>query len=510
MNTTKPKPQLLASVFNLLLIAPLLLGFVLRLRGFLSGRSLWLDEASLALGFVDAQLAELLLNPLPNFQSAPPGFIAMSFLLISVFGLSEFSVRILPLVASLASVVIVYLVSKKYLKNFIALAFLIGVFSLSPVLVYYASEFKQYSFDVLAVSFFVLTLNTNLNTLSKFQRALFIGFISLLVFSSLIAVPVFGIWLLSRFVISHGWKIKALVGFIRENSLVIFIPAVFIALHAVHIVINRKVDGMVQYWTNAGGLPPEDGVIGLFSWLPLRIANVLAEAFVSQQISLPRDELDPVISWLPILLLVIAGLVLRKSSESLFGLSLIAMAVVLSMLYIYPLGGRLSLFLIPITLLLAAKGIDALINSNVLVGSGLSLLLAGLLSINPVMTSGYYFLSPNENRDTKWALEVIEDNAFNSQLLLDFNNRKQVEVHQLMGFGKGIQTAGVSRALVNDPDWEVSDTVWLLSTHSISEMRKIRDELVNAGFKEQCLLEQDATMLSLLSKSSLECELTKP
>jgi hypothetical protein len=186
------------------------------------------------------------------------------------------------------------------------------------------------------------------------------------------------------------------------------------------------------------------------------------------------------------------------------------MAVVLSMLYIYPLGGRLSLYLIPITLLLAAKGIDALVNKNVYWGSGLSLVLAGLLSINPVLSSGYYFLSPNDNRDTKWALEVIGDKDFNSVLLLDFNNRKQVEIHQLIGYGENIQTAGVSRALVSDPDWEVSDTVWLLSTHSISEMRKIRDELVNAGFREQCLLEQDATMLSLLSKSSLECELTKP
>ena len=510
MKTTKRSSLQQATVFNIVLLLGLLLGLLLRIRGFISGRSLWLDESSLALGFVDVGFTELLLSPLPNFQSAPPGFIAITYLLIGVFGLSEFSVRLLPLIASLASVVVVYLFAKKYLQSFIARAFLIGVFSVSPVLVYYASEFKQYSLDVLAVSFFVLTVTTNLSNLSKLQRALFIGFITLLVFSSLIAVPVFAIWLLTRFVIAHGWKPGALVGFIKQNLFLIFVPAVFIALHAVHILINRKVDGMVQYWTNAGGLPPGDGIVGLFTWLPLRIANVLAEPFVSQQISLPRDELDPVISWLPILLLVVAGLLLARSQETNFSMGVIAMAVVLSMLYIYPLGGRLSLYLIPLTLLLAAKGIDALVNSNAYLGSGFSLVLAGLLSFNPVMTSGYYFLSPNDNRDTKWALEVIEDKDFDAVLLLDFNNRKQVEIHQLIGYGKSIQTAGVSKELISDPDWEVSDTVWLLSTHSISEMRKIRDELVNAGLTERCLLEQDATMLSLLSKTTLECELSKP
>ena len=507
MSGVSPRSVNPATVFNIALFLAVILGVLLRLRAYLSGRSLWLDESSLALGFVDVSLAELLLNPLPNFQSAPPGFLFLTYIVTSLGGISEFSLRAIPMIASMASVVIVYLTAKKYLSNFLARAFLIGSFAISPVLIYYASEFKQYSLDVLAVSFFALTLTTDFSKLNKTLRGLFIAFVSLLVFSSLIAIPVFAIWLLARYMNNFKLGVRSLWKYITQNALVIFIPAVFVALHGLHILINRKVDGMVQYWTAAGGLPPADG--GFISWLGLRIANTLAEPFVSQQISLPRDELDPVISWLPVLILISLGL-LRLTKVSFFALGVIAIPVVLSIAVIYPLGGRLTLFLIPVTLLLAAKGIDAILEKSLVVGSAGVIVLAGAVALNPIMTSGYYVLNPNDNRDTKWAMEVVSQSGEEDVLLLDFNNRKQVEIQQIMGFKQNIQTEGISLELASDKDYELPKSVWLLSTHRIQDMREIRDELINHGFTEQCLLEQDATMLSLLSKDSRTCELTKP
>ena len=495
-----------ATVFKALLISAVLLGIVLRLRAYLSGRSLWLDESSLALGFVDVGLTELLLNPLPNFQSAPPGFLLLTYLSISVFGLSEFSFRAVPLIASVLSVVIVFFIAKKYLQNFLARAFLIGAFAVSPVLIYYSSEFKQYSVDVLAVSFFALTLTTNIRALNKPLRGLLIAGISLLVFSSLIAIPVFGIWVLARYLIANKVNLASLWNFIKQNALLIFIPVLFIALHGLHVVINRKVDGMVEYWTGAGGLPPADG--GFVSWLGLRIANTLAEPFVSQQISLPRDELDPLISWLPMLVLILIGLS-KPSKVSLFALGVIAIPVVLSIAVIYPLGGRLTLFLIPMTLLLAAKGIDTILDRSLVVGGVGVIVLAGAVTLNPIMTSGYYFLTPNDNRDTKWAMEVV-DKVPGSVLLLDFNNRKQVGIQQIMGFRENIQTEGISLELARDDSNQLEDAVWVFSTHRIDQMREIRDELISRGYEQQCELEQDATMLALLSVETIECKLTKP
>ncbi len=57
-----------AGLISLLVI----LGIALRLRQYFANRSLWRDEAALALSFVDRQLSGLLQLPLVGGQSAPP------------------------------------------------------------------------------------------------------------------------------------------------------------------------------------------------------------------------------------------------------------------------------------------------------------------------------------------------------------------------------------------------------------------------------------------------------
>ena len=76
--------------------ALLLLGALLRLRQYLTGRSLWVDEAMLALNIVNRDFWGLL-QPLDYDQGAPIGFLLVEKLFNSILGKHEFVLRLFPL-----------------------------------------------------------------------------------------------------------------------------------------------------------------------------------------------------------------------------------------------------------------------------------------------------------------------------------------------------------------------------------------------------------------------------
>jgi len=123
-------------------------GVVLRVVPFALDRSLWLDEAKLALNVLDRSPAQLF-QPLDYDQAAPVGFLLLEKAAVRALGESERALRLVPLLAGLASLGLVYAVARRWLppaESLLALA----LFALAQPLVYYASEAKQYSTDVLA------------------------------------------------------------------------------------------------------------------------------------------------------------------------------------------------------------------------------------------------------------------------------------------------------------------------------------------------------------------------
>jgi predicted membrane-bound mannosyltransferase len=126
-----------------------LLGIALRLRQYLANRSLWFDETLLALNFVDRGFHHLLLVPLRNNQSAPPGFIAAVGSAVAAFGSEDWALRLVPLIAGLLAVVVAALLARRELNSDAARITFAGLIALSPVLIYYSSEFKPYSSDAL-------------------------------------------------------------------------------------------------------------------------------------------------------------------------------------------------------------------------------------------------------------------------------------------------------------------------------------------------------------------------
>lgn len=122
-------------------------GIVNRLIQYVYNRSLWADEAVLALNIVNRSYGELT-QPLDYDQVAPIGFLWVEKFLVELLGNNEYSLRLFPLVAGIVSLFIFALIARRYLNNLGSIIAILLFSSLSS-LVYYSTEVKQYSTDIL-------------------------------------------------------------------------------------------------------------------------------------------------------------------------------------------------------------------------------------------------------------------------------------------------------------------------------------------------------------------------
>jgi len=121
-------------------------GILVRLVQYLFNRSLWNDEAALALNIVNRSYAELL-QPLDYNQGAPLGFLMVEKLAIELFGNNEYALRLFPLISSIAALFLFYQMARRCLqKSAVPIALIL--FAGLEHLLYFASELKQYSTDV--------------------------------------------------------------------------------------------------------------------------------------------------------------------------------------------------------------------------------------------------------------------------------------------------------------------------------------------------------------------------
>lgn len=137
----------------------LLLGTFLRLFEYFRNRPLWLDESMLALGIGRQGYAELL-GSLDYDQTAPPLFLWGIKTLSLVGGMSEYALRLLPLLAGLALPWVVWRVVRA-LGGPVAGVIATGLAAISVPLIYYSAEAKPYSLDALMSGILILlTLRT--------------------------------------------------------------------------------------------------------------------------------------------------------------------------------------------------------------------------------------------------------------------------------------------------------------------------------------------------------------
>src|SRR6266498_4748483 len=326
----------------------ILLGVVLRLRQYLTGRSLWTDEAMLALNIVNRDFIGLF-KPLDYDQGSPIGFLLVEKIANSFFGRSEYALRLVPLIVGIASIWLFYLLLKRTTRG-AGLLTALALFILNPRLVYYSSEVKQYILDV-AVTLGLLLLASRLFD-PQLQKRDFL-WMALAGFA--------GIWFSqpALFVLA-GIGLALVIFYLRKHDYsnlgyligIGFLWVATISLLYLLVLRNMQQNAFIrEYWQGAFLPFPPWSDIG---WFKLSINGIIATQF-----GIPYG------TYFVFALMLLGWMILwRRNQNYAITLGLIfIITLAASALQLYPVAERMVLFLIPMGLLLLGKTVEALYQS---------------------------------------------------------------------------------------------------------------------------------------------------
>jgi hypothetical protein len=325
-----------------LVIVLCLSGVFLRAYLYILNRSLWLDEANLALNLVNRSFFGLL-RPLDYGQGAPIGFLLSVKAVISTLGNRDYILRLIPFIAGLVSIPLMYFVGRKYTGQYPTLLSL-GLFALSWKLIYYSSELKQYSSDVTVTLLLLLIVPKCLDEKVKPQALIVLGIAGSL-----------AIWFShpSLFIFAGIFFTLGLTFALKRDSYRLFwligIGLVWgISLSLVYFINLRYLESnnaLLNYWSGSfAPFPPWNN----FGWYYNALARMLGDPA-----ALPVNAIT-------VGLLVLGSLSFAFKRWQLMSVLLAPFLLTLaaSALGKYPFSERLLLFLIPLLLLLLAEGME--------------------------------------------------------------------------------------------------------------------------------------------------------
>jgi hypothetical protein len=341
-----------SNVVAVCISAAILLGLALRLVQYAANRSLWFDEAMLALNILHRSAASLTAT-LDFNQVAPIGFLETEKLATHAFGASELALRLFPLLLGLASVPLFAFLAMRVLAP-AAAALATFLFACAPGAIYYSSEVKQYSGDVaVGVTLLALVLVLLDPSTSRRRRvaAAAVGAVAI-PFSTASAFVVGGVavTLVIRFFLrrdSVGRETVAAVGLWLVSAIGL---VVFTATR------GSKLDAAIGAGSNLY-LQAKGGTGGHLTWAKQVASGIWRTA------GYPDSAPERYLHW-PVAGLAVLGLLslLRRNptAASMLVLPFPVMAVA-SGLHRYPVFDRTVLFLVPTTLLLVAEGACAVV-----------------------------------------------------------------------------------------------------------------------------------------------------
>jgi hypothetical protein len=374
-----------------------LLGALLRIRQYLTGRSLWADEAMLALNIVNRGVAGMF-QPLDYDQGAPVGFLLAEKIFQTILGKHELVLRLFPLLVGLLSLGLFYLLLKRTTRA-AGLLLALTLFALNPRLVYYSSEVKQYIVDV-AVTIALLLIAAPLFEASPRKKDfvwLAFGGVLALWFSHPALFVVAGIGLALLIVTLQRREPVSLRVVIGIGVLWVFNIVLLYVLILKDLSQNTY---MREYWAGAFlPLPPwsDPGwfVRNLNENIGVQFAMPYAVMFVFTLM---------LVGWVV--------LFLQKREYALAFACILLVTLVASALGLYPVFERMILFLVPLGLILLGAAVDGLTQSLrkvPLVSALVLVVISGYLIYGPFVSSLMVFLEPKYFEHIRPSMEVLRD-----------------------------------------------------------------------------------------------------
>jgi hypothetical protein len=390
---------------NCVALFVLVLAVLLSAIQFLFNRSLWFDEANLALNIISKGFVELM-QPLDHNQVAPVLYLQLTKAFSLLTPNMEYGLRILPLISFWASLVLLYSSLRHLFKEGLLVIMVLSLFAFNPTILYFSSEVKQYMTDVfVAVLFLYLSVKKYEKPNSRFLWLAIAGMLAVWL-SNIAPLVLVGVGAYLLFQARNGdaaWIGKtAMVGLSWLISFAVYY-VLFVQDHPTR-------EFMISYWRNEGAFLPTNPFSREFL------------SFLKEKIGLMGNLTFSREAGVIVILfgLAAAGIVflLKQKRYSLLSLLVVPLLahMILSLLELYPFGRRLVLYLVPLLILLSAFGMGLLLEA------------IKKTRVYPYLSRGVYILPivislplwgsfPQERQEIKRSIRFISENAEEGQQL---------------------------------------------------------------------------------------------
>jgi len=380
---------------NIVILFIALVGVILRIRQYLTGRSLWVDEAMLALNIVNRNFFDLF-KPLDYDQGAPIGFLLIEKLFNLLFGRNELVLRFFPLILGLLSLWVFYLLLKRFTHG-ASLAIAFALFALNPRLIYYSSEVKQYSGDIF-ITIVLLLIASHVYEKPSGKRLGVLAILGLIAlwFShpSLFILAGIGVSLLISYIQKRDFKIiRPIIG-----MGILWLANIFILYLLTLGQLNNN-SFMVTYWQDAfAPMPP---------WSNLKWFWTTFQANADVHFAVT------ITPWL-LLVLILAGwtgLFAQKRQMAASITWMMFFVLLASFLKFYPSLERMVLFLIPVGILLIGSFLELVNNklqSNLTLSKLITLALCLYLFWGAAPLTFDQFISPKYFEHIRPAMDYLQ------------------------------------------------------------------------------------------------------
>ena len=378
-----------------LVLAVLAFGIICRLTQYLIDSSLWYDESFVALNVVRKSFSAMF-GPLDWNEASPPGFLVAEKLFVSILGPSEYALRLLPLLAGLAALLLFAPLARRVCGDGPAMRWALIMFAAWPTAIRQAGTLKHFSLDMLlSVLLFLLALPARETALKPWRLFLW-G-----------AVSASGLWLSFATVFTFaGTSIVLAAQALRGGSArqrIAFAAANLVTLISLTALtgaaLAQRSAGLMNYWTSQHAFPDTNGILGLTLWLGRALSSFCAYFWRA-----PGSI---------ILLIAAAGAAsfwhARLRAATLMLLAPILLAMAASFAHLWPFGGNQHMsFAAPAMLLIVGRGCETircwLSQRRRWLGEAALAALLGPVLIN----SAYRALSPRRNSDLRSVVEFFQ------------------------------------------------------------------------------------------------------
>lgn len=383
----------------------IVIGIILRLRQYFVNRSFWADEASLAYNLVTRTFSGLT-QPLDYQQGAPIGFLFIEKFSIIVLGNTEYALRLFPLVSGILAVYLLYLMARTHFG--MSGLFALLTFSVGWELIYYSSELKQYSSDVMIALLLVYQASRCIRKDARAKDFLLLGIGGLV--AMWVSHP-------SAFMLAGIGLVLLLEKLTRKE----YVP--FSCIFAIGMIWT--VSFALEYYVSLQGLAANEFLQGYWrkAFMPLPPWSDWGW-FIRTYYSLLLMSLNTHITAVLIVLIMVfiggLSLFVRKRNIALLVTLPALLVLIASALQKYPLKDRFMLFLVPFMLLLISEGLGWMYTFTAKWNRGLALILCSLpviLLVWPPGTTLEEFFLTTRGSDVRPVIHYVGENRIQDDIV---------------------------------------------------------------------------------------------